>query len=253
VDNRYEKLVRDLCRKDFRAIARAITIVEGESGERREFLRLLGTGARKKSLVIGVTGSPGSGKSTLVNALISCFRNRKKRVGVIAIDPSSPLSGGAVLGDRIRMIEHTMDDDVVIRSMASRGHAGGLNTSCKAVVNIMAAAACSPIIVETVGIGQLEREVVGLSDVTVLLLTPGFGDEIQAMKAGVIELADIIVVNKMDQPGAEYFAGELEAVARSEKKAFCTTNATTAEGVSALADQIEELSGKKKRKSNNGK
>ncbi len=153
--------------------------------------------------VIGITGSPGVGKSTSTNALVVGLRARGKRVGVLAIDPSSPFSGGALLGDRIRMSEHALDPEVYIRSMASRGHLGGVSWATPQAIRILDAAGCDIIIVETVGVGQSEVEVAGLADTSIVLLAPGMGDGIQAAKAGILEIGDIFVVNKADREGAD--------------------------------------------------
>ncbi len=153
--------------------------------------------------VIGVTGSPGVGKSTSTNALVAAFRAQGKRVGVLAVDPSSPFSGGALLGDRVRMQDHALDPDVYIRSMASRGHLGGLSWTTPQALRVLDAAGCEVILVETVGVGQSEVEIAGLADTTVVLLAPGMGDGIQAAKAGILEIGDLFVVNKADREGAD--------------------------------------------------
>ena len=153
--------------------------------------------------VIGITGSPGVGKSTSTNAVVAAFRARGKRIGVLAVDPSSPFSGGALLGDRIRMQDHVLDPEVYIRSMASRGHLGGLSWTTPQALRVLDAAGCDVILVETVGVGQSEVEVAGLADTTIVLLAPGMGDGIQAAKAGILEIGDLFVVNKADRDGAD--------------------------------------------------
>jgi len=153
--------------------------------------------------IIGITGSPGVGKSTLTNALVGILRARGKRVGILAVDPSSPFSGGALLGDRIRMQDHALDPDVYIRSMASRGHLGGLSWTTPQALRVLDAAGCEVVLVETVGVGQSEVEVAGLADTTLVLLAPGMGDGIQAAKAGILEIGDVFVVNKADREGAD--------------------------------------------------
>ncbi|WP_282706731.1 ArgK/MeaB family GTPase, partial [Glycomyces tenuis] len=153
--------------------------------------------------VVGVTGSPGVGKSTLVSALIGAWREAGLRVAVLAVDPSSPFSGGAILGDRVRMADHALDDGVYIRSVATRGHLGGLTATTGAAVRLLEGLGFDVVLVETVGVGQAEVEIAGLADTTLLLLAPGMGDGIQAVKAGVVEIADVYVVNKADRPGAD--------------------------------------------------
>ncbi len=153
--------------------------------------------------IIGITGSPGVGKSTLTNALVGILRARGKRVGILAVDPSSPFSGGALLGDRIRMQDHALDPNVYIRSMASRGHLGGLSWTTPQALRVLDAAGCEVVLVETVGVGQSEVEVAGLADTTLVLLAPGMGDGIQAAKAGILEIGDVFVVNKADREGAD--------------------------------------------------
>jgi len=162
--------------------------------------------------VIGLTGSPGVGKSTSTSALIAAYRRRGMRVGVLAVDPSSPFSGGALLGDRVRMQEHATDDGVFIRSMASRGHLGGLSWATPQALRVLSAAGCDVVLVETVGVGQAEVEVAALADTTLVLLAPGMGDGIQAAKAGILEVADVFVVNKADRDGADTVVRDLRAM-----------------------------------------
>jgi LAO/AO transport system kinase len=161
------------------------------------------------AVVVGLTGAPGVGKSTTTNALVAAYRGRSRRVGVLAVDPSSPFSGGALLGDRVRMQDHATDQGVYIRSMASRGHLGGLAWSTPQALRVLDAAGCDVVLVETVGVGQSEVEVAGLADTTVVLLAPGMGDAIQAAKAGILEVGDIYVVNKADRDGADATVREL--------------------------------------------
>src|SRR5687768_18382980 len=162
--------------------------------------------------IVGLTGAPGVGKSTTVTCLVRGLRARGTRVGVLAVDPSSPFSGGALLGDRVRMQEHALDRDVYIRSMASRGHLGGLSWSTPQALRVLDAAGCDVVLVETVGVGQSEVEVAGLADTTVVLLAPGAGDGIQAAKAGILEIGDIYVVNKSDRDGADQLRRDLRSM-----------------------------------------
>ncbi len=183
------------------AVARLISLVEDDGPGLREVAQALAphTG---RAHVVGVTGPPGVGKSTSTSALVAALRAQDRRVGVLAVDPSSPFSGGALLGDRVRMGEHATDEGVFIRSMATRGHLGGLAWSTPQALRVLDAAGCDVVLVETVGVGQSEVEVVGLADTTVVLLAPGMGDGIQAAKAGILEVADVFVVNKADRDGA---------------------------------------------------
>ena len=185
-----------------RAVARLISLVEDAHPALREVMAALAphTG---QAHIIGITGSPGVGKSTLTSALVGVLRARGKRVGILAVDPSSPFSGGALLGDRIRMQDHALDPDVYIRSMASRGPLGGLSWTTPQALRVLDAAGCEVVLVETVGVGQSEVEVAGLADTTMVLLAPGMGDGIQAAKAGILEIGDVFVVNKADREGAD--------------------------------------------------
>jgi LAO/AO transport system kinase len=185
-----------------RAVARLISLVEDGHPALREVMAALAphTG---QAHIIGITGSPGVGKSTSTNALVAAYRAQGKRVGVLAVDPSSPFSGGALLGDRVRMQDHALDREVYIRSMASRGHLGGLSWTTPQALRVLDAAGCEVILVETVGVGQSEVEIAGLADTTIVLLAPGMGDGIQAAKAGILEIGDVFVVNKADRDGAD--------------------------------------------------
>lgn len=185
-----------------RAVARLISLVEDGHPALREVMAALAphTGG---AWVIGLTGSPGVGKSTSTTMLVGAFRERGLRVGVLAVDPSSPFSGGALLGDRIRMQDHALDPEVYIRSMASRGHLGGLSWTTPQAIRVLDAAGCDVILVETVGVGQSEVEIAGLADTSVVLLAPGMGDGVQAAKAGILEIGDVFIVNKADREGAD--------------------------------------------------
>lgn len=185
-----------------RAVARLISLVEDAHPALREVMAALAPHTGSAHL-IGITGSPGVGKSTSTNALVAAYRAQGKRVGVLAVDPSSPFSGGALLGDRVRMQDHALDPDVYIRSMASRGHLGGLSWTTPQALRVLDAAGCEVILVETVGVGQSEVEIAGLADTTIVLLAPGMGDGIQAAKAGILEIGDVFVVNKADRDGAD--------------------------------------------------
>ncbi|MBU8810426.1 methylmalonyl Co-A mutase-associated GTPase MeaB [Mycolicibacterium goodii] len=187
-----------------RAVGRLLTLVE--SDRRGEVLALLGPTSPR---VIGVTGPPGAGKSTTVGAMVGAYRERGLRVAVLAVDPSSPYSGGALLGDRIRMAAHINDPDVLIRSMAARGHLGGLAAAVPAAIRLLAALAYDLIVLETVGVGQSEIEIAAIADPTVVILNPGEGDAVQAAKAGVLEVADLVVVNKADRDGADQTVRDL--------------------------------------------
>jgi len=193
---------------DTRALARLLSLVEDESPAVRSVIKdlLPDTGGAR---IIGLTGSPGVGKSTVTGALLRAFRAAGRRVAVLAVDPSSPFSGGALLGDRIRMQEHATDDGVFIRSMASRGHLGGLAASTPQAIRVLDAAGFELIIIETVGVGQAEVAVASLADSVVVLLAPGMGDAIQAAKAGILEVADVFVVNKADKPDAQQVVRDL--------------------------------------------
>ena len=198
---------------DPRAVARLISLVEDESPALREVMAALAPYAGRAA-VLGVTGSPGVGKSTTTSALVTAFRADGRRVGVLAVDPTSPFSGGALLDDRVRMQEHATDRGVYIRSMATRGHLGGLAWSTPQALRILDSAGCDVVVVETVGVGQSEVEVAALADTTLVLLAPGMGDGIQAAKAGILEVGDVFVVNKADRDGADQVVRDLRGAIR---------------------------------------
>jgi LAO/AO transport system kinase len=194
-----------------RAVARLVSMVEDGSPQLRDVMAALVPYAGHAQ-VVGITGSPGVGKSTTTNVLVKELRKTDHRVGVLAVDPSSPFSGGALLGDRVRMQDHATDPGVYIRSMASRGHLGGLSWTTPQALRVLDAAGCDVVIVETVGVGQSEVEIAGLADTTVVLMAPGLGDGIQAAKAGILEIGDVYVVNKADRDGAEQVRRELRSI-----------------------------------------
>jgi LAO/AO transport system kinase len=223
---------------DARALARAATAVENRDPEVLAELAALTGHAR----IIGITGPPGAGKSTLVDALARALRLRHKTVAILAVDPSSRLTGGAILGDRIRMQQHHADPGIFIRSMATRGATGGLARATADMVRLMAAAGKDYVIVETVGVGQDEIEIAGLAQVTVVVLMPGMGDDVQAIKAGILEIAGVFAINKADLPGADRVERELQAMlslADGPKPPIVKTVATEATGVDALLEAIE--------------
>jgi LAO/AO transport system kinase len=239
-----DDLVQRFLTGDRRALARVISRVENETVEGRDYLRALfphsGT-----AHTIGVTGGAGSGKSTLTGALAAEYRRRGKTVGIVAVDPSSPFTQGAILGDRIRMQDLALDPGVYVRSMASRGALGGLAPTIDDVVSIMDAFGFDYVIIETVGAGQDEVEIAGTSLTTLLVNNPGTGDDIQAMKAGIIEIADILVVNKADHPGADVLVSQLSALlslapAGSRRPPILKTIALKGEGLAEVADAIDE-------------
>lgn len=228
-----------------RAVARLISLVEDTSPTLREVAAAVAphTG---RAQVVGLTGAPGVGKSTSTSALVTALREAGRTVGVLAIDPSSPFSGGALLGDRVRMGDHATDPGVFIRSMASRGHLGGLSWATPQALRVLDAAGCDVILVETVGVGQSEVEISNLADTTLVLLAPGMGDGIQAAKAGILEVGDVFVVNKADRDGATTTRRELRSVLslaeRPEdawKPPIVLTSATRGEGVGDVVAEIE--------------
>jgi LAO/AO transport system kinase len=225
-----------------RAVARLISLIENASPLLRPVMAALNPLAGK-ARVIGLTGAPGVGKSTSTSALVKTFRAQGLRVGVLAVDPSSPFTGGALLGDRVRMQDHASDPGVFIRSMASRGHLGGLSWAAPQAIRVLDAAGCDVILVETVGVGQAEVEIASLADSTIVLVAPGMGDSIQAAKAGILEIADVFVVNKADRDGTQQTVRDLRnmiALADTEgwKPPIVPTVAVRDEGVGDLVEQL---------------
>lgn len=236
-----EDLVAGLLAGKVRPLAKAITVVENDRPGKRELLKQIypKTG---NAYLLGITGPPGAGKSTLTDKVISKLRQQGKTVGVIAVDPSSPFSGGAILGDRIRMQQHALDDGVFIRSMATRSHLGGLSKSAVDVIHLMDASGKDVIIIETVGVGQDEVDIVRIAKTTVVVMVPGLGDSVQIAKAGVMEIADVFAVNKADREGADKLLSELKAmldmVKDKEKPAIFRTVAVDDIGIDELVQGI---------------
>ena len=228
---------------DARAISRAVSAIENRTSDAESLVRLLFpfTG---RAWRVGVTGAPGTGKSTLVDRLAAHYRSEKRSVGIIAVDPSSPFTGGAILGDRVRMQGHAGDDGIFIRSMATRGYLGGLAQSTGDATLLLDAAGKDMILVETVGVGQGEIEIVRLADCTVVVLVPGMGDDVQSLKAGLMEIADIFVINKSDRDGAAAFEAQFTAILQivperdGWKPPVVRTVATEDQGVAQLARQV---------------
>jgi len=247
-----QDIAERLLNGDRRALARMVTLIENESPQARRYLAELHQKAGRAH-IIGVTGAPGAGKSTLVTHLVREFRRRERKIGVVAVDPSSPFTGGAILGDRIRMMELAGDPNVFIRSMASRGSLGGLSASTRDVVRAMDAAGYNPIIIETIGTGQAEVEVMRAAHTVLVVSAPGMGDEVQAIKAGILEIADIFVVSKADKPGADQTVAELamllslDPLRRHHDKSkpywripVLKTSAIKDQGIIQLVDAIEQ-------------
>jgi LAO/AO transport system kinase len=227
-------LASDAASGDRRALARLISLIEADPGD-------FDSSERGAGRIVGITGPPGVGKSTLVNSLVDHLRSRDESVAVVAVDPSSPITGGALLGDRIRMQGHIDDDGVFVRSMSARGHLGGLSVAARPVIHLLTRSGFDYVLVETVGVGQSEVEVMGVADLVVLVVAPGWGDQIQADKAGIAEIAGLFVINKCDRSGSADVERALMEANHQSHRPIVKTVATTGDGVGDLLTQIDEL------------
>ncbi|HZQ54796.1 MAG TPA: methylmalonyl Co-A mutase-associated GTPase MeaB [Bryobacteraceae bacterium] len=233
-------MIEQILAADVRALARAATLIENQTDAGRDLLSALlpHTG---QAMIIGITGPPGAGKSTLVDQMTDRLRRESKKVGVLAVDASSPYSHGAILGDRIRMQRHHEDPGVFVRSMATREQLGGIARGTRDMALLLDAAGFDTVIIETVGVGQNEIEIASLAHVTVLVLVPGFGDDVQAMKAGIMEIADVFALNKADLPGAERLEQEIRATQHAPvQRVIATTGAGVPELIALIRSQLQQ-------------
>lgn len=242
-EDQIKKLTSLLLQGNIRALGRVLTLVENEHGEGMKLLSLLPQ-TSKPGFVIGVTGAPGSGKSTLVDQIACELVSRGQKVGILAVDPSSPFGGGAILGDRIRMVNSSSSTSVFIRSIAARGAMGGLALRTPELIRVLVAAGYSTVIVETVGVGQSEVDIAQIANCSCLVLVPGMGDEVQALKAGIMEIADIYVINKADYPGADRLEAELlnggSSSAKGIRPKIVQTVAVDGKGIKELVAEIDK-------------
>jgi LAO/AO transport system kinase len=243
VTARASALLEATCDGDRGALARLLSVVEAGGDDARAAVASLPVTVADRAWTVGITGAPGAGKSTLTDHVVAHLRDEGQRVAVLAIDPSSPFTGGAILGDRVRMQRHATDPDVFIRSMATRGHLGGLSRATPQAVRVLAAAGYGWIMVETVGVGQVEVEVAHSADTTIVVVNPGWGDGVQAAKAGLLEIGDVFVVNKADRAGLEATVRDLQSMlelsgARPWVPPILETVATEDRGVDALLDAV---------------